>query len=105
MEKLKIKMVKFYQGVVVANNSNQTSAKAVYTRSVAEPRLISIEHGAIGIMITTELKEGGNEYTLIPYNNVAYVSHEIVKEDLEQKGKPNAMKPAAQAAKASIESK
>lgn len=106
MEKLKIKMVKFYQGVTVANNSSQVSCRANYTRTTTEPRLVTIEHGERGVMIVTELASGQDEYTLVPYNNVAYVTHELVsKEDSEQKGKPNAVKPAAQAAKASLESK
>lgn len=106
MEKLnlRIKMVKFYQGVQVAGTSNQTSSRVVRTKTAQEPRLVSIEHAEKGVMIITELVDGNSEYTLVPYNNIAYVNHEIEpKEDSEQKlaKATNAMKPN----KASSESK
>lgn len=87
MEKLKIKMVKFYQGVQVAGTSNQTSVRAIYTKTVTDPRLVSVEHSENGIMIVTELTTGESEHTLVPYNNVAYVNHVVEAEAPKAKSK------------------
>lgn len=79
MKNLKITFVKFYQGVMVNNTSNQTSAKVIEKVSVQEKNLVSIEKSEDGVLITTTEISGRKSYTEIPYNNLAYINYEALE--------------------------
>lgn len=79
MKDLRITFVKFYQGVMLHNTSNQTSAKVVTERSVQDKNLVSIEKSDDGVMVVTEEISGRKSYTEIPYNNLAYINFEATE--------------------------
>lgn len=95
----KITFVKFYQGVNIAQVSNVSSQMAVDEITAQHSKKVKLEKGSIGIVITTEDREGKVVVTEVPYNNVAYINYEA--KTSEQKPKAEAMKPS----KASSESK
>ena len=88
MKDLKIVFVKFYQGVMVNNTSNQTSARVISERSVQDRNLVSIEKSANGVMLVTEEVSGRKSYTEIPYNNLAYINYEAEEKANETKAQP-----------------
>ena len=92
MKDLKITFVKFYQGVTVDNQSNQTSSKVVSERTVQDKNLVSIEKTEDGVLVTTEEVSGRKSYTEIPYNNLAYIKFEAVEKANDTKATPKPSK-------------
>lgn len=76
MSQLKIRMVKFYQGVNIDMKTNMNSMSVVEKRDVQNKQLVSIEKTAIGVLIKTEDVTGRIGYTEIPFNNLAYINYE-----------------------------
>ena len=72
---LQITFVKFYQGVTVDNQSNQTSSRVISERTVQDKNLVTIEKTVDGVLITTEEISGRRSFTEIPYNNLAYIKY------------------------------